>query len=122
MSWYFYVFEFISGLLLTNGIPHFVQGVSGQWFQSPFAVPAGVGESSPLTNALWGFANLGAGFAFLGFFRPQGSGAAFGWILAGLGVLIAAVSLSTHFGRVRSTHAGKFHARQRPWLDTLNPR
>ena len=41
MPWYFYVFEFISGLLLTNGIPHFVQGVSGQWFQSPFAVPAG---------------------------------------------------------------------------------
>jgi hypothetical protein len=114
MSWYFYVFEFISGLLLTNGIPHFVQGVSGQWFQSPFAVPAGVGESSPLSNALWGFANLAAGFALLGFFRPQGSGAAFGWILVGLGVLVSAVSLSTHFGRVRSTHAGQFRARLRP--------
>jgi hypothetical protein len=122
MSWYFYVFEFISGLLLTNGIPHFVQGVSGQWFQSPFAVPAGVGESSPLSNALWGFANLAVGFAFLGFFRPQGSGATVGWIVMGLGALVAAVSLSTHFGRVRSTHAGKSDGRRRPWFDTLNPR
>ena len=29
MPWYFYVLEFVSGLLLTNGVPHFVQGVCG---------------------------------------------------------------------------------------------
>jgi hypothetical protein len=121
MSWYFYVFEFISGLLLTNGIPHFVLGVSGQWFQSPFGYPPGVGESSPLSNTLWGFGNLVAGLAFLGFFRPHGPEAAFGWILVGLGVLIAAIVLSTHLGRVRSIQAGKFDARRRPWFDTLSP-
>jgi hypothetical protein len=121
MPWYFYVFEFISGLLLTNGIPHFVQGVSGQWFQSPFGYPRGIGESSPLSNAVWGYGNLALGFVLLWFFNPQGSGATVGWILVGLGVLVAAVSLATHFGRVRSTHAGKFDARRRPWFDTLNP-
>ena len=41
MPLYFYVLEFVSGLFLTNGVPHFVQGVSGHWFQSPFGYPAG---------------------------------------------------------------------------------
>jgi hypothetical protein len=65
MPWYFYVLEFVSGLLLTNGVPHFVQGVCGNLFQSPFGYPPGIGESSPLSNTLWGFANLGAGFVLL---------------------------------------------------------
>ena len=102
MPWYSYVLEFVSGLLLTNGVPHFVQGVSGHRFQSPFASPPGVGESSPLSNALWGFANLALGFSLLWFFRAQGPEAAVGWILAGSGVLLAAVMLSIHFGKVRS--------------------
>jgi hypothetical protein len=102
MSWYYYVFEFVSGLLLTNGIPHFVQGVSGHRFQSPFAFPPGVGESSPLSNALWGFANLAIGLIVLRIFRPQAPEAVVGWILVGAGVLLAAVMLSTYFGRVRS--------------------
>jgi hypothetical protein len=111
MPWYFYVFEFVSGLLLTNGVPHFVQGVSGQRFQSPFGYPPGVGESSPLSNALWGFANLAVGLILLWFFAPSDSAA--GWILVALGVLLAAVWLSTYFGRVRSQHAGKFSDRGR---------
>jgi hypothetical protein len=102
MPWYYYVLEFVSGLLLTNGVPHFVQGISGHRFQSPFASPPGIGESSPLINALWGFANLALGSILLWFFRPQGSEAGVGCILLGLGVLLAAVILSTHFGRVRS--------------------
>ncbi len=61
MHWYFYLLEFLGGAFLANGVPHFVQGVSGNPFQSPFAKPPGKGESSPLSNALWGFANLLAG-------------------------------------------------------------
>jgi hypothetical protein len=102
MPWYFYVLEFVSGLLLTNGIPHFVQGVSGNRFQSPFGSPPGVGETSPLSNALWGFGNLAAGFILLSFFAPQGSETEAGWMLVGLGALLAAVWLSVHFGKVRS--------------------
>jgi hypothetical protein len=110
MPWYFYLFEFVSGLFLANGVPHFVQGISGHRFQSPFGYPPGVGESSPLSNTLWGFANLTFGFILLGFFAPQNSAA--GWILVALGVLLAAIWLSTHFGRVRLRHAGKFSQRQ----------
>jgi hypothetical protein len=111
MPWYCYVLEFVSGLLLTNGAPHFVQGVSGQRFQSPFGYPPGVGESSPLSNVLWGFANLAVGLILLWFFAPSDSAA--GWILVALGVWLAAVWLSIYFGRVRSQHAGKFSDRRR---------
>ena len=102
MPWYFFVLELLSGLFLANGVPHFVKGMCGEPFQSPFAKPPGVGESSPLSNVLWGFGNLVAGALLLHFFWPQGSAAAAGWALVGLGVLIMAVQLSLHFGKVRS--------------------
>src|ERR1700722_13405875 len=102
MPWYFYLLEFVSGFFVTNGVPHFVQGISGHRFQSPFAKPPGVGESSPLINALWGFANLAVGFILLGYFRPQGSEAVLGWIAVGAGNLGMGVMLSIYFGKVRS--------------------
>jgi hypothetical protein len=102
MPWYFYLLQFVSGLFLANGVPHFVQGISGNRFQSPFATPPGVGESSPLINALWGYANLLVGAVLLWFFQPRGDSALVGWILVGLGILMMAVMLSTHFGKVRS--------------------
>jgi len=114
MSWYTYLFDFVSGLFLANGVPHFVQGVSGHWFQSPFGHPPGVGESSPLSNTLWGFANLTVGFTLLGFFLPRGAEAAVGWILLALGILLAASCLSRRFGRVRSIQATKYRIRHWP--------
>jgi hypothetical protein len=102
MPWYAYLLQFVSGLFLANGIPHFVQGVSGHRFQSPFAKPPGVGESSPLVNTLWGYANLTIGATLLWFFTPAGNSSIFGWLLIGLGALLMAVMLSIHFGKVRS--------------------
>ena len=32
MPWYFYVLEFLGGMFLANGVPHFVQGISGHRF------------------------------------------------------------------------------------------
>jgi hypothetical protein len=105
MPWYFFVLEFFGGLFLANGVPHFVQGISGAPFQSPFGKPPGVGESSPLSNVLWGFGNLVAGALLLHFFWPQGHAAAAGWIVVGFGVLVMAVQLATHFGKVRGAKA-----------------
>jgi hypothetical protein len=101
MPWYFYVLDFIAGLFLTNGIPHFVQGLSGNRFQSPFATPPGEGESSPLVNVLWGFANLVVGFVLVWFFTPTGPKALFAWGCFGLGSLLIAIGTSIHFGKVR---------------------
>ena len=100
MPWYVYLLEFLSGALLANGIPHFVQGMCGHRFQSPFATPSGVGESSPLVNVLWGFANLAGGAVLLCRFVPQ---MACGWLLVGLGILLTAVFAAIHFGKVRTS-------------------
>ncbi len=102
MHWYCYLLEFLGGAFLVNGVPHFVQGTCGNPFQSPFAKPPGVGESSPLTNVLWGFANLLAGALLLHFFWPRGCAAALGWGAVGLGVLLMSIQLAMHFGKVRS--------------------
>ena len=45
MVWFHYVSYFFAGALLTNAIPHFVSGVMGRPFQSPFAKPPGQGLS-----------------------------------------------------------------------------
>jgi hypothetical protein len=62
MKWYHYVACFFAGMFLANTIPHFIHGVSGDSFPSPFANPPGKGLSSPLVNVLWGLANLVVGF------------------------------------------------------------
>jgi hypothetical protein len=102
MHWYCYLLEFLGGAFLANGVPHFVQGTSGNPFPSPFSKPPGRGDSSPLTNALWGFANLLAGALLLHFFWPVGCAAWAGRGAVGLGVLLMAVQSSVHFGKVRS--------------------
>jgi hypothetical protein len=99
MAWYFYVLEFLGGAFLANGVPHFVHGISGTPFQSPFAKPSGVGESSPLSNVLWGFGNLVAGFVLLHYFWPVGAA---GWVTFGAGALAISIQLSLHFGKVRA--------------------
>lgn len=101
MAWYVYLAHFVAGLFLANSIPHFVHGISGAKFQSPFASPPGVGESSPLVNVLWGFANLVIGYLLLfgvGQFALEVSADA---LVVALGVLVTGVGLARHFGRVR---------------------
>ena len=58
MRWYHYVAYFFGGAFLANAIPHFVNGVSGNPFQSPFASPPGEGLSSSTVNVLWGLLNF----------------------------------------------------------------
>lgn len=62
IKWYFYLLAFLAGVLLTNSLPHFINGISGNYFPSPFASPPGKGLSSPITNVLWGSLNFIIGF------------------------------------------------------------
>jgi len=62
MRWYHYIAAFFAGAFLTNTVPHFVNGISGNAFPTPFANPPGQGLSSPLTNVLWALFNLLAGY------------------------------------------------------------
>ena len=65
MKWYHYTACLFAGLILTNGIPHFVQGISGDSFPTPFATPPGKGLSSPTVNVLWGLGNFLIGYVLL---------------------------------------------------------
>lgn len=58
MIWYHYLACFFAGVFFTNTIPHFVHGVSGDRFPTPFADPPGKGLSSPTANVLWALFNL----------------------------------------------------------------
>jgi hypothetical protein len=58
MSWYNYVACFFAGAFLANFVPHFVHGISGDRFPTPFAHPPGKGLSPPTVNVAWAFANL----------------------------------------------------------------
>jgi hypothetical protein len=58
MNWIHVVSYFFGGLFLANAVPHFVSGVMGRPFQSPFAKPPGKGLSSSTVNVLWGSLNL----------------------------------------------------------------
>ena len=102
IPWYIFLLQFVAGLFLANGVPHFVQGISGAWFQTPFASPPGVGESSPVVNVLWGFLNLVVGFALLFEFAPKGADVVLEWVFVGLGALVMALFCAWHFGRVRA--------------------
>jgi hypothetical protein len=62
MNWYHYLACLFAGMFLTNVVPHFVHGISGDPFPSPFAKPPGKGLSSPTTNVLWAFVNLVVGY------------------------------------------------------------
>lgn len=58
MHWYYYLGYFFGGAFLANSLPHFLNGISGRAFQSPFAKPPGKGLSSSTVDVLWGFFNL----------------------------------------------------------------
>ena len=67
MEWYNYIAAFFAGAFLANFVPHFVKGICGDKFPSPFSKPPGKGLSSPLTNVLWGLLNLVIGYVLLGY-------------------------------------------------------
>ena len=102
MAWYIYIAYFFAGVFLSNSIPHFVQGISGSRFQSPFAKPPGVGESSPLVNVLWGFFNFVAGYALLLGVGDFEVGLNLASLATGIGVLLNSLFLARHFGKVRN--------------------
>jgi hypothetical protein len=62
MSWYNYLACFFAGAFLANVVPHFVHGISGDRFPTPFAQPPGRGLSSPTVNVAWAGVNLVVGY------------------------------------------------------------
>jgi hypothetical protein len=65
MPWHDVAAFFFGGAFLANFVPHFVAGVSGRSFYSPFATPPFRGLSPPAVNVLWGLFNLAVAYALL---------------------------------------------------------
>ncbi len=99
MNWHWLVSYFFGGVLAANAIPHFVAGVMGRPFQSPFAKPPGEGLSSSTVNVVWGFFNAVIAYLLLvhvGAFDPRTTS----HILAfGLGALLISLFAARHFGQ-----------------------
>lgn len=102
MPWYVYVAHFFAGVFLANGVPHFVNGISGHRFQTPFASPPAVGESSPIVNVVWGMTNFVIGGWLLLGIEALRVGLNLDTIALFLGAFAIAITLAWHFGRVRN--------------------
>ncbi|WP_407176544.1 hypothetical protein [Bradyrhizobium sp. STM 3562] len=99
MNWLWLVSYFFAGAFAENAIPHFVSGVMGRPFQSPFAKPPGRGLSSSKVNVIWGFANIVVAYLLL---AQVGS---FDWrttnhvVAFGLGLLLKGIGSAHQFGK-----------------------
>ena len=98
MRWYHYIAYFFGGAFLINAVPHFVNGVSGNPFPSPFASPPSL--SSPLVNVLWGAINFGVGYLLVcrvGQFELRRTRHV---VLVAVGGLLMALDLARQLGRL----------------------
>lgn len=107
MEWLHLVSYFFGGAFLANAVPHFVSGVMGKPFQSPFARPRGQGLSSSTVNVLWGFFNLVVGYMLVcrvGDFGLSNTGDA---VALGLGILGIGLFSARHFGQFHGGRVSK---------------
>lgn len=93
MPWFLVLSYFFAGAFSANFVPHFVSGVLGRTFPTPFASPPFRGPSSSRVNVLYGLINLAAAYALLlhvGRFEPRSTlhASAFGLGLAAMSLLI----------------------------------
>jgi hypothetical protein len=98
MEWIHYVSYFFGGTFLANAVPHYVCGVMGRPFQSPFAKPPGKGLSSSTVNVLWGFLNLVIGYVLVCRVGSFDLHSTVDVAVLGLGVLSISVMLARNFG------------------------
>lgn len=104
MAWLHLLSYLLGGACLANAVPHFVSGMMGRSFQSPFAKPRGVGLSSSTVNVLWGFANIVLFYLLVcrvGDFDLRDATQA---AALGLGMLALGLFAARHFGRF---HGGR---------------
>jgi len=74
MLWFHFPAYCFGGAFFANFVPHFVSGVLGRTFPTPFASPPFRGRSSSRVNVLYGLCNLAFAYTLLsrvGDFEPR---------------------------------------------------
>lgn len=93
-----YIACFFAGMFLANVVPHFVHGISGDRFPTPFARPLGKGLSSPTVNVVWALFNLVAGYIMFRVGKvASGDPSALGIFFAG--IVAISTTLSAYFAK-----------------------
>jgi len=95
MVWYFYLIYFFAGAFLANSIPHFVNGISGRKFPTPFTRPVG----GPTVNVVWGFMNFVVGYLLLILVGSFAFGFTYDSLAVLLGIFAIGISNSIVFGK-----------------------
>ena len=111
MEWMYDVAYFFGGAFLANAVPHFVNGISGRPFQTPFAKPPGKGLSSSTVNVLWGSFNIVAGYllvARVGVFDLRSTRDV---VVAGAGAVTMALISARGFGRFHGGNSPRSESR-----------
>ena len=105
MHWLYEVSYLFGGAFLANAVPHFVAGIMGQPFQSPFAKPPGEGLSSSIVNVAWGFFNFAVAYVLLCRVGDFDLHATVHVAVLGLGFLLMGLFAARHFGRFHGGNA-----------------
>lgn len=101
MPWHDVAAHFFGGAFLANFVPHFVSGVSGHPFHSPFARPPFRGLSSPTVNILWGLFNLAVAYVLLVLVGSFDLRRVVHVAISAAGFGLAAVGIARSLGRIR---------------------
>lgn len=96
MAWYHYLAGFFSAAFLSNAVPHFVKGICGDKFPTPFSNPRGIGLSSAPVNVAWGLFNLLAGYLLLRVSRTSPDNSC-SMIVFFAGMMLMSLWMGSHF-------------------------
>lgn len=93
---YYYVLYFLAGALVANGVPHFVKGITGEEYQTPFGRP-----STAVVNVVWGSFNFLIAWAlwhYAGLHRDLAHTVRYEMVF-GLGLVLASVMFAYYWSK-----------------------
>ena len=96
MKWYHYIACFFAGMFLANAVPHFIHGISGDPFPTPFSNPPGKGLSPAPINMYWALLNLLIGYILLRVGKVS-TQKTWSMIILFIGIIVTGVILSYGF-------------------------
>ena len=99
-TWQSYIYSFLAGVLFANSIPHFIHGISGDYFPAPFFHDLGRGAPTDVVNVLWGLFNFAIGYNLVNKFQNMVSQKLFR-ILVFSGFVCMSILLSVVFSQAK---------------------
>ncbi len=106
MPWHHAAMYFFGGAFLANFFPHFIAGVSGRRFPTPFAKPPFRGPSPPAVNVLYALFNLAVAYLLLVVAGDLDLRRVAHAAVAAAGFGLASIGIARSVARIRAASAG----------------